>query len=97
MGSAGKYVRHLIGVLVGLVVTAVLAKLAPDTPMHNVQGIVDTISDLLAPAVMLVLYAWTEKLLKRFPALDPEGAASRIDDKLLASRGEAPFAKPPRL
>lgn len=66
MGALGKYIRHVIAGLVGLL-AAWLAEEYKTTIDAEFQA-----------AIVVILYAIVEKFLKRFEHLDPEGAADRV-------------------
>lgn len=66
MGALGKYVRHAIAAAVGA-----LAAWA-----NGEWGM--TLDAEFQAAVVVIVYAMVEKLLKRFGWLDPEGAADRL-------------------
>ena len=65
MGSLGKYIRHIIGALVGWGAAWVAEEFKT------------TIDAEVQAAIVVVVYAIVEKFLKRFGWLDPEGAADR--------------------
>lgn len=74
MGRFGKYVRHGLGALVGWGATWLAAETGIElTPEQKA-------------AIVVGIYAATEKLLKRFGWLDPEGAADRAALKQAAAR-----------
>jgi hypothetical protein len=78
----GKYIRHLlaaiIGVLVGAVVAVLGKYLGADFTPEQIEGFTDALTNALLPGVTLWLYAWSEKYLKRFAWLDPEGFTDRL-------------------
>ena len=65
MGAFGKYLRHAIAAGVGYL-AAWLAE----------KGF--TLDAEMQAAIVVLVYAMVEKLLKRFGWLDPEGAADRV-------------------
>lgn len=74
----GKYIRHGIAALVGALLGVLLGASGVTPDPDAVQGAADAIAAALAPMVMLVGYAWTEKFLKRFPGLDLQGYIDRM-------------------
>lgn len=76
----GKYLRHFIAAIVGPVVAALVAwatGIGFEIDADTVTAIEAALSGLLF-SLAFMLYAWVEKFLKRFPTLDPEGAADRL-------------------
>lgn len=69
----GKYVRHLIAAGVALLVGAVVSVTGVTPDPDQVNTIVDGLASNATEFLMLVVYAFGEKLLKRFPLLDKEG------------------------
>ena len=65
MGKLGKYIRHIIAGLVGWGAAWLTEK-----------GF--TLDVETQAAIVVIVYAMVEKLLKRFGWLDPEGAADRL-------------------
>ena len=65
MGSLGKYIRHAIAAGVGYLAA-----------WGSSKGF--TIGAEEQAAIVVLVYAVVEKLLKRFGWLDPEGAADRV-------------------
>lgn len=78
----GKYVRHLLAVLLGFFFGAITAWLKAEwgysVPEDQVATLVDALVSLLEPGVMVGVYAVTEKYLKRFAWLDLEGWIDRL-------------------
>ena len=66
MGALGKYIRHAIAVGVGWLAAWLTERFG---------FVLDTETQA---AIVVIVYAMVEKLLKRFGWLDPEGAADRV-------------------
>jgi hypothetical protein len=74
----GKYIRHALAAAFAAVLATGL-RLAGVTPdPAAIQGTAEALALALEPMVMLIAYAWSEKAMKRFRRLDPEGAADRL-------------------
>lgn len=69
----GKYIRHGIGALVGLVLASIVGALGLEPTPEQQTTIVDGLAGGLSEFVMLVGYFVVEKYLKRFKGLDKEG------------------------
>lgn len=84
MTGLGKYLRHFIAVVLAGIVTWLSDKLpfletfiTPEAVNAATEWAVGLLTGVGA-ILMTTLYAWLEKFLKRFPSLDPEGAADRV-------------------
>jgi hypothetical protein len=89
--TMGKYIRHTIGALVGALLgslTSVLVAQGVDLDPARLDMLEVMLVDGLTLFVTIFGYAFTEKFLKRFSAIDPEGAADRAATKdLVRLRG----------
>ena len=77
MGSFGKYLRHFLAVILGIIVAAIAQRLGVDYDKQAAATVIDGVLNLIVPGIVLWVYAWAEKFLKRFPNLDPEGYTGR--------------------
>ena len=73
MGALGKYIRHAIAGIVGALCAYAAQKWGLEVGAEA------------QTAIVVIVYAVVEKLLKRFGWLDPEGAADREAIKIAAS------------
>jgi hypothetical protein len=77
----GKYIRHLIAVMIGGLIAATVQFIGSRWGVtfedEAVKNFADAATNTITPVVMLAVYAVLEKFFKRFPSLDPEGYAGR--------------------
>jgi hypothetical protein len=89
----GKYIRHSAAILVGALLTFLMNTVPGfDTiiPPEDLPGVQDALIGtvtFIGTMIWFFGYAWSEKFLKRFRRLDPEGASDRELLKTRVGRG----------
>lgn len=74
----GKYIRHGTAIIVAFLVGSIVSLTGVTPDPDQVSTVVDGLASNVTELVMLVVYAFGEKFLKRFPALDKEGFIDRL-------------------